>query len=159
MADIIIVGIGNPYRGDDASGWAVIDGLMKKVEMGSVIRLVKQRGDIAELIDLFGQYKTVYLVDACRSHAPNGTWRRIDVQKEPILEENPQTSTHGFSVSQAISLAKNLGQLPNKLILYVISSDSYTISDTFSPCVAKSVDLVVEAILNEEDVQVCMNRA
>lgn len=157
MADIIIVGIGNPYRGDDAAGWAVIDGLMETV--GSVIKLVKQRGDIAELIDIFSQYKTVYLVDACRSNAPIGTWQRIDAQKQPIMEESPQTSTHGFSVSQAISLAKNLDQLPNKLILYVISGDSYTISDKFSPSVAKSVDLVVREILNEEDIQSCMNIA
>lgn len=157
MADIIIVGIGNPYRGDDAAGWAVIDGLMETV--GSVIKLVKQRGDIAELIDIFGQYKTVYLVDACRSNVSVGTWQRIDVQKQSIIEENPQTSTHGFSVSQAISLAKNLDQLPYKLILYVINGDSYTISDKFSPSVAKSVDLVVKAILNEEDIQSCMNTA
>lgn len=157
MADIVIVGIGNLYRGDDAAGWAVIDRLLEAV--GSVIKLVKQRGDIAELIDIFGQYKTVYLVDACRSNAPIGTWLRIDAQKQPIMEENPQTSTHGFSVSQAISLAKNLDQLPNKLILYMISGDSYTISDVLSPSVAKSVDLVVKAILNEEDIQSCMNIA
>lgn len=157
MADIIIVGIGNPYRGDDAAGWAVIDGLMER--LSSVIKLVKQRGDIAELIDIFSQNKTVYLIDACRSNAPIGTWQRIDAQKQPIIEENPQTSTHGFSVSQAISLAKNLDQLPNKLILYVINGDSYTISDKFSPSVAKSVDLVVKAILTEEDIQSCMNTA
>lgn len=157
MADIIIVGIGNLYRGDDAAGWAVIDGLMEKV--GSVIKLVKKRGDIFELIDIFGHYKTVYLVDACQSNASIGTWQRIDAQKQSVIEENPQTSTHGFSVSQAISLAKNLDQLPNKLIIYAINGDSYTISDKFSPSVAKSVDSVVNAILNEEDIQSCMNTA
>lgn len=157
MADIVIVGIGNPYRGDDAAGWMVVDRLKESV--GSAIKLVKQRGDIAELIDIFAHHKSVYVVDACRSSKPVGTWERIDVHKQPIMEEHPQTSTHGFSVSQAISLAKNLDQLPNKLILYAINGDHYSISEALSPSVARSVEKVIEAILNEEDIQSCMNTA
>lgn len=155
MADIIIVGIGNPYRGDDAAGWAVVDGLKEKLKSG--IELMKQRGDIAELIDLFSRYKSVYLVDACNSQLA-GSWQRIDVHQQTIPIENPQTSTHGFSISQAISLAKNLDQLPNKLILYAIYGDHYSVSDTLSPSVARSVDGVINAILNEEEIQSCMNR-
>ena len=157
MADIIIVGIGNPYRGDDAAGWAVIDGL--KEEVGSAIKLVKERGDIAELIDIFTRHKSVYLVDACSSSEFTAAWQRIDVNRQPLLEENPQTSTHGFSITQAISLAKNLDQLPNKLILYAINGNNYSISNELSPAVANSVDSVIKAILKEEDIQSCMNRA
>ncbi len=157
MTDIIIVGIGNPYRGDDAAGWAVIDGL--KETAGSAIKLVKLQGDIAELIDIFAHHKSVYLVDACRSSELVGAWQRIDVHKQPIIEDNPQTSTHGFSLGQAISLAKNLDQLPNKLILYAINGMHYSISDELSPPVAKSVNSVIKAILNEGDIQSCMSTA
>lgn len=156
MADLIIVGIGNPYRGDDGAGWAVIDGLEK---LGASIKRVKQRGDIAELIDLFTQYKSVYLVDACLCSEPAGTWRRIDLHMESIPNENPLTSTHGFSLSQAISLAKNLDQLPDKLILYAINGDNYNISEALSPPVARSIDSVIKAILNEEEIRSCMNTA
>lgn len=157
MADIIIVGMGNPYRSDDAVGGVVVDGLREKV--GPHIKLEKQRGDIAELIDIFSHHKSVYVVDACSGHGQVGTWRRIDVHKQSIIEDNPQTSTHGFSVSQAISLAKNLGQLPHKLILYVVHSDRYSIGKGLSPPVITSVDAVIKSILNEEDIQLCMNRA
>lgn len=157
MDDIIIVGIGNPYRGDDAAGWTVIDGLKETV--GSTIKLVKQQGDVAELLDIFAHHKSVYLVDACRSNELTGAWQRIDVHQQPIPPENSQTSTHGFSVSQAIALAKNLDQLPNKLILYAITGDNYSISCILSPLVVKSIHSVIKAILNEEDIQSCMNKA
>lgn len=157
MADIAIVGIGNPYRGDDAAGWAVIDGLKEKA--GSAIKLVKQQGDIAELIDIFAHYQSVYVVDACSSSELAGTWQRIDAHKQPIMEDAPQTSTHGFSLSQAVSLAKILDQLPNKLILYAIKGTHYSISDELSPPVAESVNSVIQAILNEEDIHSCMNTA
>lgn len=156
MDDIIIVGIGNPYRGDDIAGWAVIDGLQKIA--GTALKLVKQQGDIAELLEIFARHKSVYLVDACRSGELSGTWQRIDVHQQPIPPDNARTSTHGFSVSQAIALAKNLDQLPNKLILYAISGDNYSISSNPSPAVSKSIDSVIKAIFNEEDIQSCMNK-
>lgn len=157
MADIIIVGIGNPFRGDDAAGWAVIDKL--KETAGSAIKLVKQQGDIAELLDIFAHHKSVYLVDACSSNDLTSAWQRIDVHQQPIPPENSQTSTHGFGVSQAIALAKNLDQLPKKLILYAIPGKNYSVSSTLSPSVARSIDSVIKAILNEEDIQSCMNTA
>lgn len=152
MAETVIVGIGNPYRGDDAAGWAVIDGLAKAA--GPTLSLRKMQGDIAELIDIFAEYKNVYLVDACSSDVLNDDgWLRIDANKEPIVDNSHQTSTHGFSLSQAISLARNIGQLPNKLIVYAINGKQFSVSDELSPSVEKSIDLVVKAILNEEDVK------
>lgn len=157
MADVIIIGIGNPYRGDDAVGWAVIDALRHTV--GSAIELVKERGDAAVLLDIFTRYDHVYVVDACRTTADIGAWQRIDVHHQPLPQEAPQASTHGFGVSQAISLADNLGQLPKKLILYAINGDNYNIGETLSPQVANSVASVAQAILNEEDIRTCMNTA
>lgn len=157
MADIIIVGIGNPYRGDDLAGWAVVDLLTNRVN--SSIKLTKQRGDIAELIDIFTTYKCVYLIDACMSGAPVGSWKRIDLNREILTEDTPQTSTHGFGLIQAISLAKNLDQLPNTLILYAINGHTYHIGGETSPPVVIAIEKVVEEILKEKDIQSCMNRA
>lgn len=157
MNSLIIVGIGNLYRGDDAAGLAVIDQLKEKV--GNTIKLAKQRGDIAELIDIFTHHKSVYLVDACQMRAPLGSWQRVDLRKESLMSEDPQTSTHGFGVSQAVLLAKNLNQLPEKLILYAICGNAYQIGDSLSPAVANSVDTIVKELLNEKEIQICMSRA
>lgn len=142
-----MVGIGNPYRSDDAAGWAVIDALEGQVH-GS-IQLSKQRGDIAELLDVFSTSQTVFLVDACLS--TEGGWQRIDLCRQPLPEENTQTSTHGLSVAQAIALAKNLEIMPPKLILYAIAGDQYGVGGRLSPHVEKSVKQVVKEILNEKE--------
>ena len=157
-ADLIIVGIGNPFRGDDGAGWAVIDGLQKKAS-GSSIKLVKQRGDIGDMLEIFEKYRRVYLVDACSSDELKGSWQRIDLHQEAIPLESSQTSTHGFGISQAVALANNLGLLPEKLVLHLISGSSYSISNTLSPPVEKSVESVIEAILSDEEIKSCMNRA
>lgn len=149
MNDILVIGIGNPFRGDDGAGWAVIDALEGKVKAG--VKLCKQRGDIAELMDLFEKHSTIYLIDACSMDALPGTWQRLDAHIDPLPPDNPQTSTHGMSISQAIALAKALDQLPAKLIIYAINGDHYHVSSGLSAPVAQTIDIVAQNILNEID--------
>ena len=141
MEDTVVVGIGNPFRGDDGAGWAVIDALeAKKID----VPLYKQRGDITELLDLFAEYSNVFLVDAC-----TGVNLRIDIHEQSIPEDNPQTSTHGMGIAQAIAFAKNLNLLPKKLILYAIAGKNFNIGDPLSPSLDLEINRVAKAIEGE----------
>ncbi len=155
MADLIIAGIGNPYRGDDGAGWAVIDALLNRVNAS--VHLRKVGGDIAELLDIFGAYSKVYLVDASFALSSISSWERIDALQQALPEENGQTSTHGLGVAQAVAFAKNLDLLPAKLIIYAIAGGHFEMSDGLTPVVAQAVSLVTEALLHEEDIELCMN--
>lgn len=157
MSNLIIIGIGNPFRGDDGVGWAVVDSL--KTKIGEGLNVQRSRGDISELLEAFTRYSTVYLVDACCMKAPVGLWDRIDVLKTSLPLDNKQTSTHGFNLSQVIDIAKALNQLPSKLIIYVVNGGSYEIGERLSSAVEKAIEDVVQMILTEEDIQECMKRA
>lgn len=159
MSECVVVGVGNPYRSDDAVGWIIIDELKKKPMVADKVELVKSRGDIAELVDIFAHYKNVFLIDACQIDRPPGAWQRIDAHKESVAEKNPLTSTHGFGVSQAIALAKNLQQLPKVLVLYIINGQSYAMNDTISPPMLASVKEVLRSLVGEKEMQSCMNTA
>lgn len=150
MNEIAVIGIGNPFRGDDGAGWAVIDALEGKIP--AQIKLYKLRGDIGALLESFKKYFAIYLIDACSGEAPAGTWQRIDALSNPLLLQKAQTSTHGLSISEAISLGEALNQLPSKLIVYVIHGDHYNLSNELSPPVAGAIASVAQSILNEEDI-------
>lgn len=156
MAELIVIGIGNPYRGDDGVGWIVVDQLKEK--LNSSINLSKQRGDIGELLDAFSKHKIVFLIDACNPNTFKNPWKRIDCNQGALEIESHQTSTHGLNISQAIALAKILDQLPKKLIIYAIAGHCYQMCETLSPSVERAAREVVKAILNEEDVLICMNK-
>jgi hydrogenase maturation protease len=156
MAEIAIIGIGNSFRGDDGAGWAVIEVLERK--MPAQIKLSKIRGEIAEILEYFENYPAIYLIDACVGNAPAGTWKRLDALVDPVDFEQPQTSTHGLSLSHAISLAKNLNQLPSKLIIYAIYGNHYATSQGLSSKVAEAIPCIVQSILKEEDIQLCMKK-
>ncbi len=156
MNEILILGLGNPFRGDDAAGWGVIDVLEQKSPKG--VQLCKVRGDAAQILDFFTQYSTIYVIDACQMNAPSGFWKRIDAHKSSIPSDTPQTSTHGMGISQAIDLAKVLGILPSKLIIYAINGDHYNLSTTPSLSVGQAIDKVAQHILEEEDIVLCMKK-
>ena len=147
MAEIAIIGIGNAMRGDDSAGLAVIDALQQKTPPHVLI--AKSRADVGELLSYFETNRIVYLIDACIADQSADTWKRLDALQEKINFERPQTSTHGFSVAQAIDLAKILGKLPSKLIIYAIFASRYSIGDVRSAEVEKAIALVAQSILEE----------
>lgn len=145
MTEILITGIGNPFRGDDGAGWAVIDALAGKVKPN--ITLLKISGEISELMELFEKYPRIYLIDACQASAEPGTWQRFDACTDPIPDD-PQTSTHGLSISQAVALAKAFNQLP-ALIIYTINGSQFAMSEGLSAPVAQAIAIVAQTVLNE----------
>lgn len=154
MADTIIVGVGNPYRGDDKAGWEVIDRLEKKVH--ETIHLAKKGGDFCDLLEIFSAYKNVYLIDACQGKNLGDRYIRIDAKQSKIPLDANQASTHGLGVAQAIALAENLKILPEKLIIYALPGKRYSISDNISSHMDKMIDEVIEQLLKEKEIS-CMN--
>ncbi|HAZ16235.1 MAG TPA: hydrogenase maturation protease [Parachlamydiales bacterium] len=156
MSEIIVVGIGNPARGDDAAGWAVIDKLEKRIP--EEIELSKQRGDFSALMEIFASHDSVYLVDACLSDAPPGSWKRLDGLQEALKVEKKETSTHALSIPEAIALSRELDQLPKTLIIYAIAGSSFQITSGLSPAVAGKIESIARSILNEKEIQACMKK-
>lgn len=153
---VAIVGVGNPFRGDDGAGWELIDMLKDKL---SSLALFKSRGDIAELIDIFGSYSTVFIVDACETSLPVGNWKRFDMKKDPFLLDHPQTSTHGLSLKEAISLAKTLNVYPENLIIYAISGKDFQMKSELSQPVKEALKNVAKSLLTEKEITSCMKKA
>lgn len=147
MNKIIVIGVGNPFRGDDGVGWAIIDALEGKVSKNVDLR--KIRGELGDFLEYFENYPAVYLIDACVGDSPVGSWQRIDALRDPLGLERTQTSTHGFGISQAVSMAKALNQLPSKLIIYGINGDRYNLSNELSPPVEKAIEEVIPELLKE----------
>jgi hydrogenase maturation protease len=153
---LIIIGIGNPFRGDDRVGWAVIERLSQESER---LPLDKTRGDVGELVEILGSHKKVIIIDACRSQEPAGTWKKIDAIKEQLPLEPAVTSTHGATLSQVIDMAKNLDKMPEELIIFAISGKDYSIDESLTDAVDQAISVVIKEILKDKDVQSCMKKA
>jgi hydrogenase maturation protease len=141
----VVIGIGHPDRGDDAIGRLVAARLRGRVP--EEVTVVDEDGEATRLVDRLGRAASAILVDASVSGAAVGTIHRFDAARDPLPEGKPGMSTHGFGLATAIELARVLGSLPRRCIVYAVEARSFVLGDALSPEVAAAADEVVERVL------------
>jgi hydrogenase maturation protease len=142
-----VIGIGNPDRGDDAAGRAVARLLAEMHLEGADI--VERKGEVTELMAAMTEASTVYLVDASLTGAAPGTVTRFDVGQNPLPQEAFSASTHGLGLAQAVELARTLGQLPARCIVYAIDGAGFEIGSPLSAPVQEAVTVVAGCLRQE----------
>jgi hydrogenase maturation protease len=141
---ILVIGIGNEYRSDDGVGLVVARRLKERVPSRVSVR--EESGEAAALMETWREADVVILIDAVCSGADPGTVHRLDAHEGPIPGRFFQTSTHAFGVAEAIEMARTLGQLPPRLILFGIEGKSFEAGVGLSPEVDKVVPRVMELV-------------
>jgi len=141
---MIVIGVGNPYRRDDGVGPAVVDLLRARSLSG--LTLATSLGGTDELIDLWSGQDLVIVVDAVRSRpAHPGRVHRLAV---PHLggERARAASSHGIDLGQAVELARELGRLPERLVLYAVEAAELGHGVGLSPAVADAAERLADEI-------------
>jgi hydrogenase maturation protease len=145
---IMIIGIGNLDRGDDAAGRLVARALRHKVP-AHIAGVCEMSGEALGLVEKMKQAPTVFLIDACMSGERTGEIRRIDLRFQALPSKQRDLSSHGFGLLAAIDLAGILGQLPEICIIYAIEGENYALGAAVSSPVQQAVDKVVGRIEDE----------
>jgi hydrogenase maturation protease len=146
--EVIVVGVGNPLRGDDGVGLEVARRLRERAGAGVTVRELEGEG--IALLDLWEGARAVLLIDSVRSGAPPGTIHRVEATERPLPAElRSSTSTHAVGVGDAIELARALGRLPSPLVVYGVEGDRFETGAALSPDVAAAVDRLADALLRE----------
>jgi hydrogenase maturation protease len=105
-----LLGIGSPF-GADRLAWQAIDYL---TGLGlSDCELIKLDRPGSQLINYFQDAEQVVIIDAVRLSDHPGRVTAIDLEQLQRLEY--LTSSHGFGVLEAVTLAGQLGELPSRL--------------------------------------------
>lgn len=132
----LVIGIGNPGRGDDAAG----------LEVARRLRTVPARERLGAGFDMIDEWEgadDVILVDAARSGAPAGTIHRFDATRVRLPATVFATSTHSMGVAQVVEVARALGLLPPRLWVYGIEATDFALGAGISAAVAASVQRLV----------------
>ncbi len=143
----LIIGLGNEYRGDDAVGLVVARRL--KQSAPESVRVLEESGEGAGLMESWQDADAVVLIDAAHSGAAPGTVHRLDAHVQPIAKKFFRFSTHAFGVAEAVELARTLGRLPPRLIVYGVEGKSFEAGVGLSPEVEAAAQEVVERVLGE----------
>ncbi|HEU6444984.1 MAG TPA: hydrogenase maturation protease [Gaiellaceae bacterium] len=142
-----MLGIGNAWQGDDAAGLVAAERLRGRAPAGVEVRELE--GEPVSLVEAWDGVDEVFVVDAVRSGSPPGTVHRLDASDEPLPATLSAASTHTLGVGEAIELARALGRLPARLVVFGIEAESIAAGAELTPAVAGAVDETVELLLEE----------
>ena len=146
-ASAVIIGVGNEFRGDDGVGRIVARRIAEKAPEG--IEVHESTGEALSLMEAWGDATRVVLVDAAEAGDQPGAVLRMNASAEALPSALFHTSTHAFSVADAIEMARSLGQLPETVIVYGIQGSSYEHGDALSPEAERGAQEAVDRILQE----------
>ncbi len=144
---VLVIGIGNEFRSDDAIGPLAVRAMKSEAEQG--VRFVEHSGEGAGLMELWRGAERVILLDAVMSGAPPGTIHRRDLSREGFTEDLSFNSSHAFGVAEGVAAARILGLLPPELILMGIEPGSFAPGMSVSPAVRASLSTLVQRVQDE----------
>jgi hydrogenase maturation protease len=149
----LVIGIGNPGRGDDGAGREVARRLALRCD--DEVETRECDGCATSLMDAWAGASDVVLVDACRGAGPRGSVHSFGPADVLRLAGLRHASSHSLGVAAAIGLARALGSLPRRLVIHAIEAGSTGEGEGLSPEVDRGVQEVVDLVVQDSRCEPC----
>ena len=150
MAKALIIGYGNPLRGDDGLGWHAAR-LLDDIAPAHSAEVLTRHQLMPELAQPISEVAIVIFVDAASEGTPGLLrWRPVEPQT------GPASFTHHVSPELLLGMAGELyGRCPRAFIVSV-AGKSFDFGEELSPAVRAALPALVELVcklLSEKDIE------
>ncbi len=146
---MVIIGVGNPLRKDDAVGLLVARALCENAPRGVIV--LERDGEPTSLIESWERADAAIVIDAVSSGAAPGTLHVIDARLTPLDRGLFRHSTHAFGVAEAVELAKTLGRIPPAVWIVGVEGKDFDAGTELSPEVLEGAEKAAAAVLRKID--------
>lgn len=152
--ETLILGLGNPLRGDDGLGPAVIAWLQEHGLPTGVVAVDGGTAGLELVLTLMG-YQRALIVDAAEVGRAPGEWIRFTPDLQPVLdqavgqleEKGPLLSLHTAGLAEALALGAALGVLPEEVVIFGVQPARLDWSPGLSAEVQAAVPVVGREML------------
>lgn len=143
----LILGLGNPLRGDDGIGPAVVEWLHRQGLPPDTVAIDGGTGGLDLVLTMMG-YRRVLIVDAAELGCAPGAWRCFRPDPARIETAEPTLSMHQAGLAEALALAAALHILPEEVIVFGVQPAQLDWAPGLSAEVRAVVPVVGQEILH-----------
>ncbi|TFH87043.1 hydrogenase maturation protease [Billgrantia azerbaijanica] len=145
---VLVVGLGNPDRGDDGVGVRVAQRLADRLPAG--VGLLTARCDALALIDDWAGVDALVAIDAATPLGVPGRLHRLAPGSDIPEDAGAPLSGHALGLFEALALARTLHlPVPATVVVYAIEAGAFSPGAPLSPAVAAAVPTVVACVADE----------
>lgn len=142
-APVVLIGVGNEWRGDDGVGWRVAETAAQFLDGQVDVALCD--GEPARLIDLWSSRALAIVVDATHGGGQPG---HVHVWDGDVPGRSRRSAaSHALGIDHAIALGAALDRLPSRLVVIGIEAGETGHGDALSPAVAAAVQPAVDTVV------------
>jgi hydrogenase maturation protease len=141
----LLLGLGNPLRGDDAAGLLVARAVRERGPAGWEVRELE--GEPVDLVDAWEGAELALVADAAASAGEPGRVHCFDAAEGPLPPALAGASTHVLGLAEAVELARALDRLPGRLMVCGIEAESFALGADPSPAVRAAAEGLAERLL------------
>lgn len=148
--DLIILGMGNKFFGDDGAGIIVAEKLRDILKNEDSITIEDTNWGGFRIIDILSGFKNAIVVDTLiTGHNPAGYIYKLDYKD--FIHSVRMVSFHDVNFATAVELARELEiPMPENISVFAIEAEKTdTFSEELTPVVSKAIDNCVQMVLNE----------
>ena len=147
MKKVLVYGVGNPYRCDDAIGIKVAEELTKKVQKPNIDIKWGSIDGVAILDEIVG-YDRVIFVDSIKTEKgkPGDIYK---IKPSSLQDTGSSFSSHGINFVSALAFGKKFNlKMPEQTEIYAVEiADNTSFSEECTEKVQASIPKIVEAIM------------
>ena len=144
MKHVLILGCGNPLRGDDGLGWVVTDCLASVLNDPSV-EVIQTQQLTPELAEPVSRASLVIVVDASHTGRP-GSWKREEIE---ISGTEPGKLGHHFSPAALLAYASAVFHSTPRMLLVSVAIKSVDCNEGLTPEIEASLPEVVRHVCEQ----------
>ncbi|MEV7687529.1 hydrogenase maturation protease [Streptomyces bungoensis] len=139
---VVVIGVGNPLRGDDGAGPAAVEALRGRVPEDTVLAV--SDGEPARMLDLWRGADTVVVVEALRTRPARPGALHTLTPAEAAGHAPGTASTHAIGLGECIALAEALDRLPPRLVVHAVEVADVGLGARLSEAVRSSLPELTE---------------
>jgi hydrogenase maturation protease len=147
-SNTLVIGLGNPLRGDDGVGVRVAEMLAARV-LPPGVGAVDGRTLGLGLVNLLEGRRRVILIDAADVGKSPGQFMRFTLDEARLLGDEQHLSVHAAGLRDALLLAQALKVLPGEVIIFGVQPASLEWEDALSPAVEAALPDLTAAVWAE----------
>jgi hydrogenase maturation protease len=146
-AETLIIGLGNPLRGDDGVGVRVVHALAHHA-LPDGVEVVDGGTQGLGIVNLMEGRRRVILVDAAELDMKPGQFAQFTLDEAHLLGDDQHLSIHAAGPREALLLAKALDSLPDTVILFGVQPGKVGWDQALSPAVEAALPTLIEAVVS-----------
>lgn len=145
---VLVLGLGNPLRGDDGIGPRVIEALNRHGLPEGATALDAGTGGL-DLLHVLEGWKRAVIVDAADVGREPGQFVRFTPDEARFVGSQDATSLHNAGLAEVLALADAVGQPLPEMVIFGVQPDRIGWGEGLSEAVEAALPDIVNAVLNE----------